>query len=140
MKPNAKLFVPALAVIALLVTGASAAAPPPNVAGTTWAVQANRDVETLTITNQGGAGAPGASICRVILGTIGIAPIRGWYCPSTGRIHFRHNNISTGATVRVFTGNVSDQVPGQSLFMGGTMAIDNAAFGNLGEYNFSAVN
>jgi hypothetical protein len=127
--------------MATFLTAASAwAAPPANLANTTWAVQANRDTELLVITNQGGAGAPGASICRVIIGTIGIAPIRGWFCPAIGRIHFRHNNLSTGATVRVFTGNVSDDLPGQTLYMGGTMTIDNSAFGELGEYNFSAVN
>jgi hypothetical protein len=114
------------------------AEPPANLGGTTWTVQANRDTENLVITNQGGPGAPGAANCRVIIGTIGIAPIRGWYCPATGRIHFRHNNIDTGATVRVFTGNLSDHVPGQPLYMAGTIAVDYAAFGLYGEYNFSA--
>lgn len=129
-----------LALAAATLASASAwAAPPANLAGTTWTVQVNRDAVQLVITAQGGAGAPGASICRLILGTIGIAPIRGWYCPSTGRIHFRHNNLNSGVTVRTFTGNVSDDVVDQNLYMAGTVAIENAAFGDLGEKNFSAV-
>jgi hypothetical protein len=121
-----------------IFAGAAMAAPPANIGGTTWTLQANRSTDTLVITAQGGAGAPGAAVCRVLIGTVGIAPVRGWYCPSTGRIHLRHNNIGSGATVRTFTGNLSDQVAGQPLYMAGTMAIENAAFGNLGEYNFSA--
>lgn len=129
-----------LALAAATLASAPAwAAPPANLAGTTWTVQVNRDTVQLVITAQGGAGAPGASICRLILGTIGIAPIRGWYCPSTGRIHFRHNNLNSGVTVRTFTGNVSDDVVDQNLYMAGTVAIENAAFGDLGEKNFSAV-
>ena len=129
-----------LALAAATLASAPAwAAPPANLAGTTWTVQVNRDTVQLVITAQGGAGAPGGSICRLILGTIGIAPIRGWYCPSTGRIHFRHNNLNSGVTVRTFTGNVSDDVVDQNLFMAGTVAIENAAFGDLGEKNFSAV-
>ena len=81
----------------------------------------------------------GAATCRVINGTLGIAPVRGWYCPESGRIHFHHKNLSTGLTVRTFTGSVSDDVVGQPLYMAGTVAIENAAFGDLGEKNFSAV-
>lgn len=124
---------------ALLASTTVFAAPPANLAGTTWTVQVNRDSEQLVITNQGGPGAPGSAVCRVIIGTIGIAPIRGWYCPSTGRIHFRHNNLSSGATMRVFTGNVSDEVVGQRLYMGGTAAIEASAIGDLGEVNFAAI-
>jgi hypothetical protein len=121
-----------------ICSGAVLAAPPANIGGTTWTLQANRSTDTLVITAQGGAGAPGAAVCRLLIGTVGIAPVRGWYCPSTGRIHLRHNNLNSGVTVRTFTGNLSDQVAGQPLYMAGTMAIENAAFGNLGEYNFSA--
>ena len=73
-----------------------------------------------------------------INGDIGnVAHIRGWYCPSTGRIHFVHRNLDSGDAVRVFTGNVSDAVAGQPLFMGGTMTVLISAFGDLGEYNFA---
>jgi hypothetical protein len=81
------------------------------------------------------AGAPGA---RAFLGNLGVAPVHGWYCPNIGRVHLLHQNLGTGATVRAFTGQVSDDVVGQPLHMGGTLAIDNAAFGDLGETNFSA--
>ena len=132
-------FTCAIATAIALVTGTASAAPPANLAGTTWTVQVNRDSEQLVITAQGGPGAPGAAVCRLLIGTIGIAPVRGWYCPSTGRIHLRHNNLSSGVTVRVFTGNVSDEVIGQRLYMGGTVAIADAAFGDLGETNFAAI-
>jgi hypothetical protein len=46
--------------------------------------------------------------------------------------------LSAGNAERVFTGNVSDDVIGQTLYMAGTMTVLDAAFGDLGEYNFSA--
>lgn len=138
MKPHTVIAI-ATFTAATLAAGAAFGAPPASLAGTTWTVQANRDSEQLVITNQGGAGAPGSAICRVIIGTIGPAPIRGFYCPDTGRVKFLHNNMSTGVTVRVFSGNVSEAVIGQPLYLGGTMAVFNAAFDPLGEYNFSAV-
>ena len=123
---------------AALATSAAPAAPPASIGDTTWTVRANREVVQLVINNQGGAGAPGGAICRLIIGTIGIAPIRGWYCPATGRVHFLHFNVGSGATMRAFTGNVSDEVIGQPLFMGGSVTVDNTGAGDLGEYNFSA--
>ena len=69
----------------------------------------------------------------------GIADIRGWYCPSTGRIHFLHTNAENkDFVVRVFTGNVSDTVSGQPLHMAGIATVLISPFGDLGEYNFSA--
>lgn len=44
-------------------------------------------------------------------------------------------------TVRTFTGNVSDVSDDpldETLYMSGTMAVVNAAFDDLGEYNFAA--
>lgn len=129
----------ALAAAALLAASAASAAPPENLGGTTWTVQTNRDAVQLVITSQGGPGAPGAETCRHINGDIGnVAHIRGWYCPSTGRIHFVHRNLGSGDAVRVFTGNLSDEVVGQPLYMAGTMTVLISAFGSLGEYNFSA--
>ncbi|MDH4065626.1 MAG: hypothetical protein OEW19_14610 [Acidobacteriota bacterium] len=126
-------------VATLLAAGTASAARPANLARTTWLLQVNGDTETFAITTQGGPGAPGAAECRIINGEIrSVADIRGWYCPSTGRIHFVHKNLDSGAAVRVFTGNVSDETPGQPLHMAGTMTILNSAFGDLGEYNFSA--
>lgn len=126
-------------VVAAMSHGEAFAARPANLAGTTWTVQVNRDSEQLVILTQGGPGAPGAATCRVINGTIGIAPVRGWYCPESGRIHFHHKNLSTGLTVRTFTGSVSDDVVGQPLYMAGTVMVNNSVFDELGEYNFSAV-
>jgi hypothetical protein len=130
-----------VAAATLLVANTASAQRPANIARTTWLLQANLDVVPLVITSQGGPGAPGAATCRHINGDIGnVAHIRGWYCPSTGRIHFVHRNLDSGDAVRVFTGNVSDSVPGQPLSMAGTMTVLISAFGNLGEYNFSATN
>jgi hypothetical protein len=124
--------------LSLWAAGTAWAARPANLAGTTWTVQANRDVVQLVITTQGGAGAPGAATCRHINGSIGIAPIKGWYCPASGRIHFQHRNLASGNAERVFTGNVSDDVIGQTLYMAGSMTVLDPVFGDLGEYNFSA--
>lgn len=134
------IFSCSIASALAIACGVASAAPPANLAGTTWTVQVNRDSEQLVITAQGGPGAPGSAVCRVLVGTIGVAPVRGWYCPSTGRIHLRHNNLNSGYTMRVFSGNVSDEVIGQRQYMGGTVAIENAAFGDLGERNFAAIN
>lgn len=135
MKSNIAI---AVATAALLAAGSASAEPPANLGGTTWNLQANRDAVQLVITNQGGPGSPAGAACPLIIGTLGIAPFNGWYCPSTGRIHFLHRNLNSGATVRVFTGNLSDEAPGETLFMGGTMTVVNVGFGPFGEYNFSA--
>jgi hypothetical protein len=140
MKPN---LGSTIAAAAMLAAGTAAAERPGNLAGTTWTMQVNRDVLQLVIETQGGPGAPGAALCRPIDGTINTSPdlkVRGWYCPSTGRIHLVHRNLSSSDALRVFTGNVSDQVIGQPLHMAGTMTVLVSAFGDLGEYNFSAVN
>jgi hypothetical protein len=129
----------AVAAAAVLSAGTALAAPPENLRNTTWTLQTNRDTVQLVITSQGGPGAPGAATCRHIDGDIGnVAHIRGWYCPATGRIHFVHRNLGSGDAVRIFTGNLSDDVPGQPLHMAGTMTVLVSAFGDLGEYNFSA--
>lgn len=128
----------AVAAATFLGAGTASAARPASIGNTTWTLQTNVDVTQLIITSQGGPGAPGAAVCRHILGTIGgIAPIRGQYCPSTGDITFVHLNASTGAPVRLFKGSVSDQVSGQPLHVAGTMVVLISAFGDLGEYNFS---
>ena len=53
-----------------------------------------------------------------------------WYCPLTGRIHFLHNNVSTKATVRTFTGSVSQGTSG-AMHMAGTFNVLNVAFGTV---------
>jgi hypothetical protein len=74
----------------LLAAGTVSAARPANVARTTWTLQINGDIETLTIDTQGGPGAPGPANCRSIRGQVRNIDVSGWYCPSTGRIHFVH--------------------------------------------------
>jgi hypothetical protein len=106
----------AVAAATFLAAGTASAERPANIANTTWLLQTNVEVVQLVITSQGGPGAPGAANCRSINGDIGnVAHIRGWYCAATGRIHFVHRNLDSGDAVRVFTGNVSDVVPGQPL-------------------------
>lgn len=110
---------------------------PANLARTTWRIRANRDLIELEIETQGGGGGPAGPECLPINGKLnGIAPIHGWYNPSSGRIHFVHNNADSGATVRVFTGNVSDDEPDEDLYMAGTMTVINVGFGPFGEFNF----
>jgi hypothetical protein len=141
MKSSLKTTTLAIAAATVLAATAVSAERPANLAGTTWTVQTNRDVVELVITSQGGPGAPGAATCRHIDGVIGnVAHIRGWYCPLTGRIHFVHRNLGSGDAVRIFTGNVSDGLVGEGLSMAGTMTVLISAFGDLGEYNFSATN
>ena len=130
----------AIAVIAVLGANVASAAPPSSLANTTWTMQINRDVAQLVITSQGGPGAPGASRCRIINGTFDVATIRGWYCPDTGEFQFLHRNAGNANTVRVFDGSVSDDVAGETLFMAGTVSIQDANFGDYGRYNFSATN
>jgi hypothetical protein len=129
-----------LAAILLSLAGASAhAARPANLAGTTWTARIDNGTEQLVIQRQGGPGTAGGPDCLMVEGAIGPAPVRGWYCPATGRLHLRHSNMTTGVTVRVIDAHVSTQVIGQPLYLGGTVAVDDAAFGPLGVYNFSAV-
>ena len=61
--------------------------------------------------------------------------MRGYYCPSTGRIAFARKNAGA-VVIQTWVGNLSDVgVPNR---MGGTFhALDTAAgSGVLGEYNF----
>jgi hypothetical protein len=125
-----------VATAAFVFTSAAFAAPPANIVGS-WTILVDQSYTTLDITAQGGAGAPGASKCRVILGNLGIAPVRGHYCPQSGRVHFLHNNLSSGATMRTFTGSVS-QDASAAMHMAGTFNVLAVAFGDYGEYPFSA--
>lgn len=139
---NVRTFAVGVTALLSIASSAAIAAPPANIANTAWTLLANRSTTQLYITSQGGAGAAGASVCRTIRGNLTDVvdvPSHGWYCPSTGRIRFKHNNLHTGVTVRVFTGNLSDAVPGEPLYMSGTVAVDDAVFGSLGEYSFSAM-
>jgi hypothetical protein len=137
MSMNSKAIALVLVAAALAQPGLSAAAPPESVVGT-WLMQNNQTQEQLTVTNQGGPGSPAGETCREIIGTLGVAPIEGFYCPTTGRLHMLHKNVFTKAVVRVFTGNLSDSVAAQPDRMAGTMTVVNIAFGPFGEFSFSA--
>jgi hypothetical protein len=141
MRSSFKTLKLAVATAAFVAAGAASAERPANLAGTTWTMQVNRDVLQLIIDTQAGPGAPGAETCRHINGTINTTPdivVQGWYCVATGRIHLVHKHLRSGNAMRIFTGNVSDEVIGQPLYMAGTMTVLAIAFGDLGEYNFSA--
>ncbi len=133
---NLRSLTASIAFAAVSITAAHAA-PPTSLAATTWTMQINRDIAQLVITHQGGPGTAGGPTCRLLIGTIGNAPVRGWYCFESGRFQLLHNNVGTANTVRVFTGNVSDDIVGQTLYMAGTVSIQDSAFGTLGEFNFS---
>ncbi len=124
----------------LLAAAAAQAAPPANIANTTWSLRVNRDAAVvLYIDTQAGSGAPGQAVCRAIQGYLSgnqHIDVRGWYCPSTGRIQLLHEALNSEIVMRVFTGNVSDD--GTRLYMAGTASILASAFGDLGEKNFNA--
>jgi hypothetical protein len=125
-----------VALCAWAIASTAAAAPPDSIRGV-WSILAGDAYTTLDITAQGAAGAPGASKCRHISGTISIADIRGFYCPESGRVHFIHHNYTTDEPVRTFTGAVSVDENGL-MHMAGTYTVLAIAFGDLGEYPFSA--
>ena len=120
----------AVGTLGLAWGSVATAAPLANVTGN-WSVVANQSAGVLAIVQ--GAGAP----CAPINGTIFGNPVRGYYCPSTGRISFARKNAA-GVVIQSYAGNVSDVVVGLPNRMGGTFhALDFAAgSGILGEYHF----
>lgn len=125
------------AVVLGFSAGQADAAPwPASVVGV-WQGFANTSAVTLRVSTQGAAGA-----CRAITGTLTDVgpggqsnPVRGFYCPSTGRFSFLRNNATTGRTFQVYSGNLSDA--GRTLQMSGIFAEEHQA-GALGEYSFYA--
>lgn len=137
-KLSRRLFAAALAACSL----AARAAPPANIANTTWTLRVDGGAdEVLFIDTQNGPGAPGNAYCRVVRGNLaGFVPVHGWYCPGDGRVHLVHTNVNSGVVMRAFMGNVSDEVAGQPLRIRGTAAIDYfSTFGDLGEVPFRAI-
>jgi hypothetical protein len=128
-------FAVAALVTSQFCAGVAAAAPPTSVWGT-WTLLANQVYETLTITSQGNLATP----CKVIAGTVGgaAAPVNGFYCPTTGRIHFIHKNLFTNLPMRVFDGIVFDRVVGSPDRIGGTYTSDYAPVLPFGYYGFGA--
>jgi hypothetical protein len=135
MKKSLKHRVALAVGVAGLFFGSMAhAAPLASVAGV-WNIIGNQHSGSLIL----GQGAGG--VCKPIAGTIypGVLnhPVRGYYCPSTGRLAFTRNN-ALGQPIQTWVGNVSDVVVGQPHRMGGTFhALDSGAgAGVLGEYHF----
>jgi hypothetical protein len=134
---NINMF--AAAVATILTIGTASATRPANISDTNWALQTNLNIVPLVITSQGGAGAPGAATCRSIYGDLGeVNNVSGWYCPSTGRIHFVHRNLESHNAVRVFFGNVIGDALGQPVSIIGEMTVLISELGDLGEYSFTA--
>ena len=105
-------------------------------------MQVNRNTTAvLFIETQAGPGAPGQATCRAINGHSNAARFRctAGTARRPGASICCTTTCTAATTVRVFTGNVSDEVIGEPLFMAGTVAIEAIAFGDLGETNFSAV-
>ena len=128
-----------MAAAAVMISASAAlAAPPANVVGTWNVVLEANQTEVLIIASQSGPGAPGASRCRIVSGTIGIAPVRGYYCVDSGQFHILHNNLSTGRTVRDFSGVVSEDPATGDVQIAGTFHVLAVAFGDYGEKPFSA--
>ncbi len=124
----------AVGAIGLCLGGIAHAAPLANVTGV-WSIIGNQSSGSLIL----GQGIGG--VCKPISGTIypgsSNHPVRGYYCPSTGRIAFARKN-SQGVVIQTWVGNVSDVVIGLPNRMGGTFhALDTpAGAGVLGEYHF----
>jgi len=123
----------ALAMVAAFSVSAFGAHPS-SILGT-WTGFANQTAVQLVIITQGTTGA-----CQTITGTFSNVPsggasnIVGFYCPSTGRVAFVRNDITTNDTFQSYSANVS--ATGITLRMGGIFAqiSPNAP---LGEYNFA---
>ena len=120
----------AVGTIGLAWGSVATAAPLANISGN-WSIVGNQSAGVLAIVQ--GAGAP----CAPINGTIFGNPVRGYYCPSTGRISFARKNAG-GVVTQTWAGNISDVAAGLPNRMGGTFhALDVAAgSGPLREYNF----
>ena len=118
--------------LALAAAGPSFAAPPANVAGI-WTLVVDQQLETLDIA-QGGVGL---GPCPPITGKIGIATVRGFYCPASGRLYFHHSNFTTDVTVRTFDGVVAAAANGLPMQVAGKVTVVNTAFAPHGDYPFS---
>lgn len=123
-------------VVAMLFSSVASATPPASVIGS-WTILVDQTYTTLEITNQGASGSPGGSACRVILGSVGVSPMNGTYCPETGRIHFLQRNPSTNVVVRTYTGSVSAATAELPAHIAGTTDVLNIGLGKFGESPFS---
>ncbi len=126
-----------LSAAAITLFSSVASATPPNSVIGSWVILVDQTYTTLDVANQGAAGSPGGSACRVILGSIGVSPMNGTYCPETGRIHFLQRNPSTNVVVRTYTGSVSAATAELPAHIAGTTDVLNIGLGQFGESPFS---
>lgn len=126
----------AVSVASVVLANTTHAAPPSSVTGR-WSIIGNQHSGYLDLSQ-----LTGTATCRDLLGTIytgtsASGAVKGFYCPSTGRMAFSRKNAS-GVEIQTWVGNVSDAVSGLPLRMGGTFqALDAAAgSGPVGEYHF----
>jgi hypothetical protein len=117
---------------ALSCATAAMAVPPANVAGV-WTLTVDQQLETLDIAQ----GGPGLGVCPPITGKIGIATVRGFYCPGTGWLYFHHSNFTTDVTVRTFDGVVTAAANGLPMQVAGKVTVVNTVFAPHGDYPFS---
>lgn len=116
-----------LAIAGVSANPAAAGGWPASVAGT-WRVNANNFVGALVIDQPASAAQ-----CNPISGTIFGNPIRGFYCPNSGRIAF--HRLGSGASVfQYYTGNLSQVRAPNPLRIGGNFS----DLGDPGEYSFFA--
>jgi hypothetical protein len=100
-----------LTLTALGADAALAGATSPLTVGGTWTVVANRSRLVLRIHPHANASA-----CTAITGILdGADPIHGFYCSSTGRIHFLRSDVSNQPT-QSWLGSVSNDGPGAVQF------------------------
>ena len=118
--------------LALSCAAVSHAVPPANVAGV-WTLTVDQQLETLDILQ----GGPGLGPCPPITGKIGIATVRGFYCPASGRLYFHHSNLATDVTVRTFDGAVTAAANGLPMQVAGKVTVVNTVFAPHGDYPFS---
>lgn len=124
----------AVCIASMVASSFAHAAPPSSVSGR-WSILGNRHSGFLDISQ-----SLSTDVCKPVSGVIYpgttvAGAIRGYYCPSTGRVAFARKNAA-GVVIQTWVGNVSDV--GVPLRMGGTFhALDAAAgSGIVGEYHF----
>jgi hypothetical protein len=122
-------------LMVLFWSGIVMASPPADITGY-WSVAVGQEQEDMEIIRQD---SYPSGACQKISGKFrGIAPFHGIYCPASGRVQMVHENLSTSYAVRVFTGNLAEEIPGYPNRMAGTFTVLYPTFGEYGEYGFSA--
>lgn len=128
----------AIGTLGLFWASLASAVPPASVAGT-WSIIGNNHVQTLTLVQD--PSNPVNAACKPIRGTLTNANtnVRGYYCPSTGRIAFARKQLVTNTVNQMWVGNLSEVALNNPLRMAGTFHnVDIAAGGGalLGEFQF----